>query len=79
MAFSNIESRFRIPDKSAKAPSRILNSIQSDMQILRDSLTILNVFISPFEEVFTQMIDPKQTQPTINHTQPAPLQESQFE
>lgn len=63
MAYSSIESRFRTPDSSKKAPTRVLKSLESDVQIIRDSLIVLNVFIAPFEEVFTQMVDPQKNKP----------------
>lgn len=63
MSLSYIEKRFQIPDKSAKVPTRVFESIQSDMQLMRDSLTVLNVFMSPLGDVVSQVFDSQPTQP----------------
>lgn len=51
---SETTSRLNIFDPKATTPERVFRSVQSDISLYRDSLSLLADFFGPMEEVVSQ-------------------------
>ncbi len=55
---SRIEKPFKVIEAEAKAPAFIRQSLQQDIQDIRNVLNVLHTFSAGFPEVVNQMLTP---------------------